>query len=121
MPKVMLVDDSKFMRMLLRNIINSIEGYEVVAEVDDGIKVIEGYKNSKPDVVLMDLVMQTSGIDATRDLKKFDPNAKIVCCTAMGGEEALMRDAIEAGAEKRYITKPFKKEDVEDILKAFFG
>jgi DNA-binding NarL/FixJ family response regulator len=118
MPKVMLVDDSKFMRMLLRNIVNSIEDYEIVGECDDGNKVIEEYKRCRPDIVMMDLVMQYSGIDATRELKQFDKRAKIVCCTAMGGEEALMKDAIEAGAEKRYITKPFKKEDIEDTLKS---
>jgi hypothetical protein len=38
----------------------------------------------------------------------------------MGGEEALMKDAIEAGAEKRYVTKPFKKEDIEDLLRSAF-
>ncbi|HIH98562.1 MAG TPA: response regulator [Thermoplasmata archaeon] len=118
MPKVMLVDDSKFMRMLLRNIINSIEDFEVVSECDDGSKAIEEYSKSKPDIVLMDLVMQTSGIDATRELKNYDPKVSVVCCTAMGGEEALMKDAIDAGAEKRYITKPFKKEEVEDALKS---
>jgi DNA-binding NarL/FixJ family response regulator len=114
----MLADDSKFMRMLLRNIINSIEDYEVVGECDDGSKVIDEYQKCRPDIVLMDLVMQYSGIDATRELKQFDKKAKIVCVTAMGGEEALMKDAIEAGAEKRYVTKPFKKEDIEDALKS---
>jgi two-component system chemotaxis response regulator CheY len=120
MPKVMLVEDAEFMRMVLRDMINSIEGFEVVGECDDGSKVIEEYKRCRPDVVIMDIVMKYSGIDATRDLKKFDKKAKIVCVTAMGGEEALMKDAIEAGAEKRWVTKPFKKEDIEDLLRSAF-
>jgi DNA-binding NarL/FixJ family response regulator len=118
MAKVMLVDDVKFMRMLLRDIINSIQSYEVVGECDDGSKVIDEYKKCKPEIVLMDMAMKYNGINATRNLKKFDKRAKIICCTAMGGEEALLKDIIEAGAEKKYITKPFRKEDIEDTLKS---
>jgi two-component system chemotaxis response regulator CheY len=118
MPKVMLVEDARFMRMVLRDMINSLEDYEIVGECDDGNKVIEEYKRCRPDVVLMDIVMKYSGIDATRDLKQFDKKAKIVMVTALGGEEALMKDAIEAGAEKKWVIKPFKKEEIEDALRS---
>jgi two-component system chemotaxis response regulator CheY len=77
------------MRMMLRNTINSIENYEVVSECDDGSKVIDEYKKCRPDVVLMDIVMKYSGIDATRDLKKFDKKARIVMVTAMGGRRSF--------------------------------
>jgi two-component system chemotaxis response regulator CheY len=120
MLKVMLVEDALFMRAVLKGILNSLEGFELVGECDDGSKVIEEYKRCKPDIVLMDLVMKYSGIDATRDLKQFDKKAKIVMVTALGGEEALMEDAVEAGAEKKWVTKPFKKEDIEDLLRSTY-
>ncbi|HIH97770.1 MAG TPA: response regulator [Thermoplasmata archaeon] len=116
MPTVMLVDDAKFMRMVLKDIITSIGGYEVVGECDDGSKVLDEYKRCKPDIVLMDIVMKYSGIDATRDLKQFDEKAKILIVSALGGEEALVNEAVKVGAEKRIVTKPFKKEEIEEVL-----
>jgi len=114
--RVMIVDDSKFMRIVLRDIIKSIPSFEVVAEVDDGSKALEAYKQNKPDIVTMDVVMPTSGIEAVKQIRAFDPKAMIVMITAMGGEEALMKEAVAAGAHGRYITKPFKQEEVREIL-----
>lgn len=114
--RVMIVDDSKFMRLVLKDIIKTIPGFEVVAEIEDGSKALDAYKKNKPDIVTMDVVMPTSGIDAVKQIKAFDPNAKIVMITAMGEEKMLMQEAIAAGASEKYITKPFKQEEVKEIL-----
>jgi two-component system chemotaxis response regulator CheY len=114
--RVMIVDDSKFMRIVLKDIINAIPGFEVVAEVDDGGKAIEAYKKNRPDIVTMDIVMPTSGIEAIKQIKAFDPNAKVVMITAMGEEKMLMQEAVAAGASGKYITKPFKQEEVREVL-----
>ena len=114
---VMIVDDSKFMRMVLKDIINSADDLEVVCEVDDGSTALEVYKQCRPNIVTMDIIMPTSGIEALKEIKAFDPNAKIVMITAMGDQVLLMQEAVNAGAEKRYITKPFKQDEVRSILK----
>ena len=115
--KVLIVDDSKFMRMVLRDIIDATGDFKVIGDVDDGSKVLGAYKMHKPDIITMDVVMPTSGIDAVKEVKKFDPKVKIVMITAMGDQERLMNETIEAGAEKRYITKPFKQDEIREGLK----
>ena len=116
--KVLLLDDSKFMRMVLRDIIDATGDFKVIGDVDDGSKVLDAYKMYKPDIVTMDIIMPTSGMDAVKEIKKFDPKAKIVMITAMGDQEKLMNETIEAGAEKRYITKPFKQDEIREVLKS---
>ena len=115
--KVMIVDDSKFMRMVLKNIIDSTDDLKVVAESDDGSTALEVYKQCRPDIVTMDVIMPTSGIDALKELKAFDPNVKVIMITAMGEQTMIMDEAIAAGAEKKHISKPFKQEIVRSMLK----
>ena len=116
--KVMLVDDTKFMRMMLANILKP-KGFEIVAEAGDGLEAIEAYKKHKPDLVTMDIVMPNmEGIEAVRNICTDDSNAKIIMVTAVG-QEHKVKEAIQAGA-KGYIVKPFKApqvfEEVEKIL-----
>jgi two-component system, chemotaxis family, chemotaxis protein CheY len=117
--KIMLVDDTKFMRMMLANILKP-KGYEIVAEAEDGLDAIEKYKQFKPDLVTMDIVMpHMEGIEAVRNIiSSIDSNAKIIMVTAVG-QDTKVKEAIEAGA-KGYIVKPFQApqviEEVEKIL-----
>ena len=116
--KIMLVDDTKFMRMMLANILKP-KGYEIIAEVGDGLEAVNQYKQLKPDLVTMDVVMPyMDGIEATRNITSFDNAAKVIMVTAVG-QEAKVKEAIEAGA-KGYIVKPFQApqvlEEVEKVL-----
>jgi two-component system chemotaxis response regulator CheY len=116
--KVMLVDDTKFMRMMLANILTP-KGYEIVAEAEDGLQAIEKYNQLKPDLVTMDIVMpHMEGIEAARNIVASDRNAKIIMVTAVG-QESKVKEAIEAGA-RGYIVKPFQApqviEEVEKVL-----
>ena len=116
--KVMLVDDTKFMRMMLSNILKP-KGYEIVAEAGDGLEAIDLYKKHKPDIVTMDIVMpHMDGIEAVRNITTADSNAKVIMVTAVG-QESKVKEAIEAGA-KGYIVKPFQApqvlEEVEKVL-----
>ena len=117
--RVMLVDDTKFMRMMLANILKP-KGYEIVAEAGDGLEAIEKYKEFKPDIVTMDIVMPNmEGIEAVRNIvSSVDSNAKIIMVTAVG-QESKVKEAIEAGA-KGYLVKPFQApqvlEEVERVL-----
>lgn len=108
--KVMIVDDATFMRMMLKDILNNNE-YEVVAEAENGLKAIEGYKEHKPDLVLLDITMpEMNGIDALRKIKEMDAGSKVIMCSAMG-QQTMVMDAIQAGALD-FIVKPFDKDRV---------
>jgi two-component system chemotaxis response regulator CheY len=108
--KVLIADDASFMRQMIRDIIEP-EGWEVVGEASDGVDVVDKFKKLHPDVVMMDIVMpKRSGIDAVKAIKAEDPGARVVMCSALG-QEALVTEAIQAGA-KDFIVKPFKPDAV---------
>ena len=110
MKKVLIADDASFMRQMIRDIIEP-EGWEVVGEASDGVDVVDKFKKLHPDVVMMDIVMpKRSGIDAVKAIKAEDPGARVVMCSALG-QEALVTEAIQAGAED-FIVKPFKPDAV---------
>ena len=110
MKKVLIADDASFMRQMIRDIIEP-EGWEVVGEASDGVDVVDKFKKLRPDVVMMDIVMpKRSGIDAVKAIKAEDPGARVVMCSALG-QEALVTEAIQAGA-KDFIVKPFKPDAV---------
>jgi len=88
----------------------------VIGEASNGVEAIEKYKELSPDVVTMDIVMPLlSGIEAVKEIIKYDSGAKIVMCSALG-QDSLIMEAIESGA-KDFIVKPFKAEKVLEIIK----
>jgi two-component system chemotaxis response regulator CheY len=112
--RVLIVDDAIFMRNMLKDIFSDND-FELVGEAANGIEAVEKYKESKPDLVTMDIVMPfKSGIEATREILEFDSEALIIMCSALG-QEALVMEAIESGAAD-FIVKPFKAEDVKSVV-----
>lgn len=119
MAKVLIVDDAAFMRMMLKDILVK-NGYEIAGEATNGIKAIEIYKLEKPDVVTMDITMpDMDGIQAVKEIKAIDPNAKIIMCSAMG-QQAMVMDSIKSGA-RDFIVKPFQPERVLEAVKKVLG
>jgi two-component system chemotaxis response regulator CheY len=120
MPKrVLIVDDAVFMRNMIRDIFSSGD-FEVVGEASNGIEAIEKFRELKPDLTTMDIVMPfKSGIEATRDIVKSHRDAVIIMCSALG-QESLVMEAIEAGASD-FIVKPFKAEEVLKVVKKVLG
>ncbi len=113
--RVLIADDARFMRQLIRDIIEP-EGYEVCGEAEDGRAVVEAYKEHNPDLVTMDVVMpKCSGIDAVKEILKINPTAKIAMVSALG-QEQLVTEALQAGAAD-YIVKPFKPDAVLATLR----
>ena len=118
--RVLIVDDAVFMRTMIREIFTSAGGFEVVGEAGNGLEALERYRELRPDVTTMDIVMPfKSGIEATRDIVKLDPKAVVVMCSALG-QESLVMEAIEAGASD-FIVKPFRGEDVLAVVKKVLG
>jgi two-component system, chemotaxis family, chemotaxis protein CheY len=120
MPKrVLIVDDAAFMRNLLREMLVAA-GYQVVGEATHGIEAVQRHRELKPDLTTMDIVMPyKNGIEATREILKSDPTALVVICSALG-QEALVVEALEAGAAD-FVVKPFRAEDVLVVLRKVLG
>jgi two-component system, chemotaxis family, chemotaxis protein CheY len=117
--KVLLVDDTKFMRMMLANILKP-KGYEIVAEASDGLEAVDKYKEHKPDIVTMDIVMPNmNGIEAVKNITAEDGNAKVIMVTAVG-QESKVKEAIQAGAIG-YIVKPFQAPQVLEEVQKVLG
>ena len=111
--KVLIVDDAVFMRMKLKDILEK-NGYQVVYEAQNGLEAIEKYKATQPDLVTMDITMpEMDGVEALKEIKAFDSNAKVLMCSAMG-QQSMVMDAIRAGAVD-FIVKPF---DSDRVIKA---
>lgn len=117
--RVLIVDDAIFMRNMIKDIFVS-GGFDVVGEAANGLEAVEKYKELKPDLTTMDIVMPfKSGIEATREIMKADAAAVIIMCSALG-QESLVMEAIEAGASD-FIVKPFKSEDVLTVVRKVAG
>jgi two-component system chemotaxis response regulator CheY len=118
MGKILIVDDTLFMRTLLKNILFS-GGHTIVGEAGDGDDAIQKFRELKPDLVTMDVVMpKMNGIEALKAIKTLDTGAKVIMCTAVG-QEQMVKLAIKTGA-KGYIVKPFQApkvlEEVKNVL-----
>jgi two-component system chemotaxis response regulator CheY len=117
--RVLVCDDAIFMRTMISDILLGA-GYDVVGEAETGLQAIERYKELKPDLVTMDIVMpDMGGIDAVREIVKRDPNAKVLMCSAMG-QQALVIEAIQAGA-KDFVVKPFQPSRVLEAVQRVLG
>lgn len=114
MKQVLIVDDALFMRNLLRDIFEA-DGWEVVAEAENGLQAVEKFIAHQPDLVTMDIVMpEMGGIDAMKQILKNHPEAKVVMCSALG-QESMVMEAINAGA-RDFIVKPFQDQQVLEIV-----
>jgi two-component system chemotaxis response regulator CheY len=113
--RILIVDDAAFMRMMLKDILAK-NGYEIAGEAPNGLLAIERYKETHPDLVTMDITMpEMDGITAVKEIRKFDPDARIVMCSAMG-QQAMVIEAIQAGA-RDFIVKPFQPERVLEAVR----
>ncbi|HHY71259.1 MAG TPA: response regulator [Thermoanaerobacterales bacterium] len=112
---ILIVDDAAFMRMMIKDILTK-NGYHVSGESENGAVAVKNYEELKPDLVIMDITMpEMDGIEAVRRIKANDPSARIIMCSAMG-QQAMVIDAIQAGA-RDFIVKPFQPERVIEAVK----
>ena len=117
--KVLIVDDAAFMRMMIKDILTK-NGFTVAGEAENGIRAVEKYKEIQPDLVIMDITMpEMDGIQAVKEIKKLDPEAKIVMCSAMG-QQAMVIESIQAGA-RDFVVKPFQADRVVEAVYKVIG
>lgn len=114
MSKILIVDDSRTSRKILRGIIEDA-GYEVVDEAKNGEEGFLKYKELKPDLITMDITMPVmDGIEALKLIKGKFPEAKIIMVTA-AGQTHNMKEAIESGADD-FLPKPFEVDAIKTTL-----
>jgi len=113
--RILVVDDAAFMRMMIKDILTK-NGFEVVGEGSDGNQAFEKYVELKPDLVTLDITMpEMDGIDALKKIRGVDPQARVIMCSAMG-QQAMVIDAIQAGA-RDFIVKPFQADRVLEAVR----
>lgn len=116
---VLIVDDAIFMRTMIADILKGA-GFDVVGEASTGVEAIQLYKDLRPDLVTMDIVMpDMGGIDAVRAIIEEDPDAKVLMCSAMG-QQGLVVEAIQAGA-RDFVVKPFQPSRVLEAVQRLVG
>ena len=118
MAKILVVDDAAFMRMMIKDILTK-NGYEVAGEAENGNVAVSKYAEVKPDLVLMDITMpEKDGIQALKEIKAGDSNAKVIMCSDQKYESMIMM-ALKKGA-KDFVIKPFTSYDVLLAVKKLF-
>jgi two-component system chemotaxis response regulator CheY len=116
---VLVVDDASFMRSMIRDIF-ARGPFVIAGEAENGVEGVRLYRELHPDLTTMDIVMpQMDGITALREIVRLDPAAKVVMCSALG-QEALIAEAIEAGASD-FIVKPFQPGRVLKVAQSVLG
>ncbi len=115
MATVLMVDDSRTSRRILRSVLEE-GGFEVVGEATNGEEGYLKYKELNPDVVTMDITMPVmDGIESLTLIKKANPESKVIMITAAGQKEKMV-DALKRGADE-FITKPFDADVVLETVK----
>lgn len=114
MATVLIVDDSRTSRRILRNMLEA-NGYSILGEAENGEIGYLKYKELLPDIVTMDITMPNmDGIESLSLIKKENADAKVVMITAAGQKEKMV-DALKRGADE-FITKPFDEKEIINVL-----
>ena len=112
---ILICDDAAFMRMMIKDILVK-NGYNIAGEAENGVKAVEKYQETKPDLVLMDITMpEMEGNQAMKKIKALDATARVVMCSALG-QQAMVIESIQSGA-RDFIVKPFQPDRVIEAVK----
>lgn len=118
-PRVLVVDDAIFMRMMLKDLLTK-SGLEVVGQAANGDEAVDVYRKMRPDVVTLDIMMPHSdGLGALEAILREDPQARIVVVSAIEQNETVQR-ALDLGAAD-YLLKPFSPHRIVEVLKRVTG
>ena len=118
MPKVMIVDDSEFIRNRLDKLL--AEGGFETLQAANGAQAVKVYAKAKPDLVLMDITMpEMNGMDALAKIRLQDPNAKVLMLTALD-QQSIATRAVHMGA-KDFLVKPVLPGKLLAAMKRVLG
>jgi two-component system, NarL family, response regulator len=115
--RIMLADDHEVVREGLAAILIRRETFDVVAEVGDGAAAVEAWQRLRPDIALLDLRMpKMEGVEAIRQIRALDPNAKLIILTTYDGDEDIYQ-GLRAGA-KGYLLKDTPRAQIIEAIHA---
>ncbi len=116
---IMICDDAAFMRMLLKDTLTK-NGYNVIAQASDGRDAVEKYKESMPDLILMDIAMPgMDGIQALKEILKLNADAQVIMLSTKE-QQALVAEALQSGA-RNFVEKPFQPAQLLKPVKKIIG
>ena len=119
MARILVVDDAKFMRSIVKESLVPI-GHEIVGEAENGKEAIDLYDRLKPDLVTMDITMrEKDGIEAAEEIMERHRDARIIIVTALG-QEKLLTKAVKLGV-KDFVVKPFMQERLQQAANKALG
>ncbi len=110
---IMIADDEQKMRKLLRGIL-SVK-HEVIEEAKNGEEALSKYKDSDPDLVILDIEMpKMDGLETLSEIKNIDKSQKVIMVTGVGSHEKI-KEVMERGADA-HIVKPYKKSQLMETI-----
>lgn len=112
--KLLIVDDSNFMR---RNIERGLgeHAFSEIRTAGNGLQALEQYRQSRPDVVTMDITMPNmDGLSCLEALLKQDPKARILVISALADASTAV-EAVKRGAQG-FLLKPFSPEELQEAM-----
>lgn len=115
--KIMIVDDNLLTRSMIKDLLTEM-GHQVPAEADNGNEAVKFYKEVRPELTLLDMIMPgKSGLETLREIREFDPAARVVMVTAVQ-QDSMSQQLLDAGAAA-VLHKPFMYAELEEVLKKF--
>ena len=112
---ILVVDDARFMRQVLIDIIKTNGLSRAIVEADNGVDAVKKFQKYRPDLITMDVTMPgADGIQALRAILKINPRAKVIMITSVE-EKHTVQDAMRIGA-RDYIVKPFDRSNVPMVI-----
>jgi two-component system chemotaxis response regulator CheY len=113
MPRILIADDSAFVRQRLTKMLKGW-GYQTI-EAEDGRQAVDLYSSERPDAVLLDITMpDLDGLQSLDLIIAQDPHARVAMVSAIGNKETIMQ-AIKAGA-KDFVVKPFNPDTMKAVV-----
>ncbi|KKP69312.1 two-component system response regulator [candidate division CPR3 bacterium GWF2_35_18] len=117
MAKILIADDSAFMRTVLKNILMKA-GFNTILEAKDGLEAVEKYESENPDILLLDIIMPNlDGLGVLQKLRFKKANVIVVSAV---GQEKMVNEAKSLGAID-FIIKPFDADNVVQAVKKILG
>ncbi len=114
MAKILIVDDSRTSRKILKTILEGA-GHEVIGEAVDGVDGVNKFQELSPEITTLDITMPNmDGLDALKEIKKLNADAKVIMVTA-AGQQNKMVEAIKSGASE-FVTKPFEADEITGLI-----
>ena len=117
--RLLVADDALIMRAIIKDVA-ARAGWEVVGEAATGAECVARYRELRPDLVTLDIVMPVmDGVEALRALRQEDPAARIVMVSAVDQKAKLM-ECIQLGAID-FVAKPFDRERLKSLLQKYLA